>query len=256
MRRKCETISTNGRRMWMTPIAAAVLLLATPVLSAGQDAVSRAATSVDWTSARALKALFKDKLSVKHFLDEIANEGDTTGPEATPEVYDYRFVDLNGDGWLELVALVSGKRLPVFLDVVFQAPAPPADRLATTHRGFVLQSLSGFDVADLNSVLKDLDGDGTEELVMPQLLGDYAGTASPQATIPEVFSWKGADFAKVSGRYPEFYRDEVLPRLERKLQALESLPAAADPAARAVRRAEREKYVREIAEARRRAPQK
>jgi hypothetical protein len=242
----------------LATVVAAVWLLDAAAPGECQESLSRAASRVNWTSASALEALFKDKSSVKRFLDEIANDGDTSGPEATPEVYEYRFVDLNRDGWLELVALVSGGRLATFLDVVFQTPngAPPADRLATAHDGFVLQTLSGFDVGDLNAVIRDLDRDGTYEIVMPQLLGEYAGMANPQATIPEVFSWKGGDFAKVSPRYPEFYRDEVLPRIERQLQMLEALPATADPSDRSGRRAEREKYAREVAEARKRAPQK
>ena len=167
-------------------------------------------------------------------------------------------MDLDGDGWLELVALVGGGRLSTFLEVVFQTPngVPPADRLVTTYDGFVIRELPGFDPADLNAVLRDLDRDGTYEIVMPQRLGGYAGAANPQAAIPEVFSWKAADFANVSPRHPEFYRDEVLPRLERQLQMLEALPASADPSDRAARRAEREKYGREMAEARKRAPQK
>jgi hypothetical protein len=246
----------------MKTLVAALLLLATPVLGdvqgQGREPVSRAASRVNWTSASALNALFKDKASVKRFLNEIANGGDTSAPEFIAELYDHRFVDLNGDGWFELVALVGGQRLSTALEVVFQTPggAPPADRLATTHDGFVMRELPGFDVGDLNAVLRDLDHDGTYKIVMPQLLGGFEGAARPQATIPEVFSWNGGDYAKVSARYPEFYRDEVLPRIERQLQMLEALPAAGDAVDRANRRAQREKYAREIAEARKRVPQK
>jgi hypothetical protein len=129
---------------------------------------------------------------------------------------------------------VGGRRPSTALEVVLQTPgeAPPADRLATTHGGFVIRELSGFDVGDLNAVLRDLDRDGTYEIVMPQLLGGFEGASRPQATIPEVFSWKDGDYAKVSARYPEFYREEVLPRLERQLQRLEELPPTADPSDR------------------------
>ena len=170
----------------------------------GQEPVSRAAGRVDWTSASALNALFKDKVSVKRFLNEVANGGDTSAREFIAELYEDRFVDLNGDGWFELVALVGGQRLSTALEVVFQTPggAPPADRLATTHEGFVMRELPGFDAGDLNAVLRDLDHDGTYKIVMPQLLGGFEGAARPQATIPEVFSWNGGDYAKVSARYP------------------------------------------------------
>ena len=110
----------------------------------------------------------------------------------------------------------------------------------------------------LNQVLRDLDRDGTYEIVMPQPLGGEGASGGPRlpAEIPEVFAWKDGDYANVSARYPEFYRDEVLPRLERQLQLLEAQPGAADPSDRAARRADRENVVREIAEARKRATQK
>jgi hypothetical protein len=151
------------------------------------------------------------------------------------------------------VALVSGGRPSTGLEIVFQTPGgvPLTDRLTTTYDGFVMRELVGFDVPDLNAVLRDLDDDGTYEIVMPQSLGRRL-----PAEIPEVFAWKQGDFANVSARYPEFYRDEVLPRLERQLQMLETLPGAADSSDRADRRADREKVGREIAEARKRATQR
>ena len=192
------------------------------------------------------------------FLNEIATAGDPSGPTFVKDVFDYRFVDLNGDSWFELAALVGGGRPVTLLEIVSQTPGgvPPTDRLATTYDGFVISELPGADVLDLNAVLRDLDGDGTYEIVMPQVLGEFEGASRPQARIPEVFAWKDGDYANVSAHYPAFYRDEVLPRLERQLQMLETLPAAADPSDRTARRAEREKVGREIAEARKRATAK
>jgi hypothetical protein len=94
------------------------------------------------------------------------------------------------------------------------------------------------------------------EIVMPQLLGAFEGTARRQATMPEVYAWHRGDFATVSASYPEFYRNEVLPRLQRELQKLEALPEPNANAEKAESRARRENCLREIAEARKRAPQK
>ena len=227
----------------------------------GQHPMTPAARSANWSSASALSALFKDKATLKRFLNEVINEGDLSGPTFVEKVYEYRFVDLNADGWLEVVALVGGGRPSTGLEIVFQTPGGVAlpDRLTTTYEGFVMRELVGFDVpADLNQVLRDLDRDGTYEIVMPQPLGGEGPSGGPRlpAEIPEVFAWKDGDFANVSARYPEFFRDEVLPRLERQLQLLESQPGSADRFDRAARRADRENVVREIAEARERATQK
>jgi hypothetical protein len=259
--------SASTRNMCTKTFIAAVWLIAMPTVfgqgqtqNRDQEPVVPAARSINWSSASALKALFKDKAGVKRFLNEVANEGDPSGPTFVENVYEYRFVDVNADGWLELVALVGGGRPSTGLEIVFQTPGgvPLTDRLTTTYDGFVMRELVGFDVPDLNAVLRDLDGDGTYEIVMPQSLGGEGASGGPRlpAEIPEVFAWKQGDFANVSARYPEFYRNEVLPRLERQLQMLETLPGAADPSDRADRRADREKVGREIAEARKRAWQK
>lgn len=245
----------------MNTFIAAVWLLVTPAVfgqgqpqNRNQEPVTPAAKR-SWTSAAALNRTFKNNAVVKHFLNEVANAGDPGGPTSVVEVFDHRVVDLNRDGRLELVALVRGDRPSTFLEIVFQTPGhvPPTDRLASTYDGFVVRELSHVDVPDLNTVLRDLDGDGTYEIVAPQIIGEVVGASRPQAEIPEVFAWKQGDYANVSARYPEFYRNEVLPRLERQLQKLKGPPGPADPSTDAGRLAEREKVMREIAEARKRA---
>jgi hypothetical protein len=248
--------------MGMTTFIAAVCLVATATVFAhrqnrGQELVTPTARTINWSSASALNSLFKDKGRVRQFLNEVANDGDPSGPLSVVDVFDYRFVDLNADSWLELVALVRGDRPPTLLEIVFQTPGGvPLPHLGATYEGFVIRELSRVDVSDLNAVLRDLDGDGTYEIVAPQPLGEIVGAAFAQAQIPEVFAWKAGDYVNVSQRYPEFYRDEVLPRLERQLQRLEALPGPADRSDRAARRADREKVGREIAEVRKRATQK
>src|SRR4051794_7615856 len=212
--------SRHARRgaMRMKTFIAAVWLFATAIFGQeqsrnhGQELVTAAASATNWSSASALNSLFKDRARVKRFLNEVINEGDLSGPTFVEKVYEYRFVDLNADGWLELVALVGGGRLSTGLEVVFQTPGgvPLPDRLTTTYEGFVMRELVGFDVpADLNQVLRDLDGDGTYEIVMPQPLGGEGASGGPRlpAEISEVFAWKDGDCANVSTRYPEFYRD-------------------------------------------------
>jgi hypothetical protein len=69
----------------MKTFIAAAWLFATAVFGQGQtqnldqEPVVPAARSINWSSASALKALFKDKAGVKRFLNEVANEGDPRG---------------------------------------------------------------------------------------------------------------------------------------------------------------------------------
>ena len=264
MPKKFELKPSTGTAIRMNAFIAAAWLFVTPAFGQEQvqnrdrELVTPAARSINWSSASALNALFKDNGTVKRFMNEVTNDGDPSDLLSGLDVFDHRFVDLDGDGWLELVALVSGDRPGVGLEVVFQTPGgvPPTDRLATTYEGFVFRELGGRNVADLNEVLRDLDGDGTPEIVIPQAFGEIVGAAFPQTKIPEVFAWKNGDYVNVSARHSKFYRNEILPQLERQLHVLDALPAPEDPSERTARRADREKVVREIAEARKRATQK
>ena len=140
--------------MRMKTFIAAVWLFATAIFGQGQaqnseqELMTPAARMTNWSSASALNSLFKDKARVRRFLNEVANEGDPSGPTLVEKVYEYRFVDLNADGWLELVALVGGGRPSTGLEIVFQTPGgvPLPDRLTTMYEGFVIRELVGFDV--------------------------------------------------------------------------------------------------------------
>src|SRR5215203_4540648 len=117
MSRKCEMESASDSGVRLTIFVAALLLFVTPVAfgqgqtrNRDEEPMSRAAQRVNWTSSSALNAVFRDKPSVKRFLNEVANQGDAIGIESIAKVLEYRFVDLNRDGWLELVALVGGRR--------------------------------------------------------------------------------------------------------------------------------------------------
>jgi hypothetical protein len=74
--------------------------------------------------------------------------------------------------------------------------------------------------------------------------------------MPEVYAWNGNEYTRVSARFPAFYLNEVVPRLERELQKLEALHEPNVNAGKAELRARRQKYLREIAEARKRMPQR
>jgi hypothetical protein len=218
--------------------------------------VMRAARAASWASQSNLRAVFHDAAMVKRFLNDIASEGNTSVGDVVGEVYEFRIIDLDRDGWLELVALHSGivRKSSAALSIVFPRPSRhPAEPSDTAFEGFVLTGLTGFDVGDLNSVLRDLDDDGRFEIVMPALLDLSQDATQPLVTIPEVYEWHGGDCAKVSAKHPDFYRDEVLPRLERELQKLDALAGPNVSAAPAEIRARRQKYLREIAAARSRA---
>ena len=224
----------------------------TPVLAA--------AKKIQWSAASAepLRALFSDAGIVKQFLNEIDSRGDASDPGVFAGVQEHRIIDLDGDGSLELVALadVSGRAFFNNVIVVYHRvdPAEPEKPSETAYQGFVLRGVHGIDFDGLDSVLNDIDKDGSREVVLPELLGPDSGPIMPRATVPEIYVWNGRDFEKASAKHRWYYRDVVLPALERELQNLQADLPANDPRSQpAMRRALRAKYTREIAEARRRA---
>jgi hypothetical protein len=62
------------------------------------------------------------------------------------------------------------------------------------HEGADEKRTALTNVPDLNAVLSDLDGDGTDEIVAPQMIGEVVDASRPQATIPEGFDFpRGTD---------------------------------------------------------------
>ena len=228
--------------------------------AAGQDSIAPRARALDWSAGNTarLLELFRDTAVVRNFLNEIDRAGSPGDPGMFEGVREYRFVDLNADGVVELVALadVSGREFFNNIEIVFPTFERPIGRQRdeSEFQGFVLRQVHGFEVESLEAALKDLDGDRTYEIVVADTLGPERDRTVPQATVPEIYHWNGVGYEKASAKYRWFYRDVVLPALERQLQKLETLPSpAADPHERVRRQVLRDNYRLQIAEARKRS---
>ena len=196
-------------------LAAAVLITAVGAAQVPESlAIPAARLSWSATGAQALRALLKDNATVKRFLNEIDTGGDPTAPDLIAKVKDYRLLDLWGDGQVELIAIidVSGRSFFNILEIARLSP-----------QGLVTRNVQGFEIEDLDSTLKDLDGDGRCELVVPELLEPYEG-GRPLATLEEVYVFDGQWYVKASSKFPEFYNDVVLPRLQTALAKLNATP--------------------------------
>jgi hypothetical protein len=186
-----------------------------------------------------LRRILDDKSAVKSFLNEIGVDGAGPSERLVSDVKEYRFVDLTGSGAVELVALVdiTGRGLFNNIHIVYRRP-----------EGLVIRELHGFGLESLDQAVTDLNRDGVYEIVLPQSVSDYAGAAKPTPVLPEVYAWTGNEYDKASSRFPAYYRDVVLPTLERKLKKLDSLPEEGMTASEKVKqRQSREKYQSEIA---------
>jgi hypothetical protein len=134
------------------------------------------------------------------------------------------------------------------------ADAPiPANPLDSEFQGFLLRSVHGFEIESLDAALEDLDVDGLPEVVVTDLIEPDEGPTRRSATLPQIYKWNGRDYDKASAKFGWYYRKLVLPALESELQRLETLPQPEQPDDRAALQERRERTLREIAEARKRA---
>jgi hypothetical protein len=254
----------SNRLASIVPFTIAVLLGGvTGAAAQERGAVIQRARQLQWSAAgqAGLRDFFTDVHVVRTFLNEIQTGGDGSEPGTFAAVKEYRFVDLDNDGWLELVALVdvSGREFFNSIEIVHQSPAArgPRDRLAREYEGFALETVHGFEIDSLDAALKDLDNDGRYEIVVKDLVGAYQGTTRPNAVIPEIYGWTGDRYEKTSSRFPAYYRQIVLPELERALQNANAIPEATlNPPERNQLRLERAKYAAEIAAVRARLGEK
>ncbi len=95
-----------------------------------------------------------------------------------------------------------------------------------THQGInfagatgIRDSLSGQDRC-CGLVLTDMDQDGRLELVIPFKVGFHC-TACASPIWPAVMKWEGGRYAEADERFKAFYRDFVLPGVERRIASLE-----------------------------------
>jgi hypothetical protein len=119
-------------------------------------------------------------------------------------VGDFRIVDLDGDGQEELVSTIDFSSRQFFNRLVV------VSRRADTFRWQVLDT---WNLESLQDAIQDLDGDGRQELILPQPLTPYVG-GSLVATWRCVFSRAGdGDYETDKGKVITFLRDTELGRI-------------------------------------------
>jgi len=65
-----------------------------------------------------------------------------------------------------------------------------------------------------SQVIQDLNGDGKDELVIPQYLGRAGDRSSPSAIWPQVYRLQNGRYVEASRDFAKFYDTQVLPELD------------------------------------------
>jgi hypothetical protein len=139
-------------------------------------------------------------------------------PDEPVAVGDFAFADLLGDGRLELVASVDYSGRNFFNTVVIVRRAGDA---------YSVQRLPALDVETLTGAIVDLNGDGKQELVLPEPLTPYLGAGEPQAKWTAIYSLSGALYVENTAAFAAYYTSNTLATLRGKLVRAEAANATA-----------------------------
>ena len=205
-------MKTTGR------ISAVVLMsFGAWTLHAQTSSIVKEASAIEWTVANLSKlhAIFPGVKEVADFENQTLapDDRDDLDPQ---KVGEFLIVDLNNDGHLELICSVDVTDRAFYTDVV----------VFSQRRGQIVRtdtSTRGANMVDLGSRIVDLKHDGRKEILVPQLLGQYAG-ADPAAQLPAIYKFDHGQLVKASREFPDYYNRLLLPQLKAKLESLFNEP--------------------------------
>lgn len=187
-------IAGNFRLMRKTLVIVMALTIAMAGLgrTAGQAQIPW-----DESNIRTLKALTKADIA------NILNAVPGNAKDLTPDRIDqFRFADLEGNGKYELLLTESGPCSSYVM--IFQ-------QIGGGHvypQGF-------FGGANLKTAIRDLNGDGKDELVIYRPL--VLHSCIDVTTWPAVYRLHKGKYVEASRDFPNYYDDEVLPELARRI---------------------------------------
>jgi hypothetical protein len=172
--------------------------LSAKTLTGGQD-ISSASWKV--TAKKRVTDYSWGKADIGAFLDKV-----TDNQEITSSVGDFRFLDVDSDGQIELVATVdfSGRAFFNTLYIVRQE-----------KKKFRVQEIKVWNMFSLADAIEDIDGDGHMELITRQSLTPYLG-AAPQALWKAVYSLNGSEYEDRSAAFASYYEKSVLNQMAQK----------------------------------------
>jgi hypothetical protein len=154
------------------------------------------------------------RVQAQHLLETVLPDADLVAPNVG-EAY---FVDLDKDANLELVATVDYSGRGFFNNVVVVWQQQDKFVWSETRN-------NGRSIENLSSHLIDANGDGRPELVLERFMDRYEGAQRvPTETI--VYRWQTQGFKDDSDAFPQYYRTNIVPDLEKKLAKASAKPSS------------------------------
>jgi len=175
---------------------------------------------IAWNESNIERLRAFDKAAVARLVADVT--GNISGhwpPEVKPrDVGEFTWADLAGDGHYELVTTLDVNGRAFFNALMIYSRDSSGKVNSREIRGWL--------IGDLNGVVRDLDGDGKQELVIPTELSSRGW--SPTAATPTwsaVYRLKDGKYVEASRDFPDFYDKEVLPKLQDQIAEREKQAA-------------------------------
>ena len=86
-----------------------------------------------------------------------------------------------------------------------------------------MQREDAWNLEKVDEAIKDLENDGTYELVLQEALTPFRGGASPIAYWSSIYGWKDGKFMRVDFQYPDFYKNRI-PSIDAELKRIMNEP--------------------------------
>lgn len=87
-----------------------------------------------------------------------------------------------------------------------------------------VQEIDGWKMGNLNQMVRDLNGDGKDELIIPEEIGP-GGVWQPLMAMPAwpaVYRFENGKYVESSGDFPKYYDSDVLPQLNQEIREANS----------------------------------
>jgi hypothetical protein len=161
-------------------------------------------TGVAWTESNLDVLRTFDKSAVEGLANRMRDDG------MHAAVGEFAWIDLAGDKRYELVTRqdLSGRAYFDYLVVYWRSPAGK----------LTLDWIEGANLPSLDKIVRDLDGDGKDELIVPSAIDRHDPHYWPSGVWPKVYRLRNGRYVDASPEFAAFYDAEVLPKLERAIE--------------------------------------
>jgi hypothetical protein len=194
---------------YLASIALAALAATAAVQAAAASPKSGWASRGEWRDADLSRLMKKyNNSAVVTAFVRSALRSAVDGDYSYTNIREYRFVDLAGDGKLELVCTADfgGNYTNNNLMVI-----------AKTAKGYSHNDVEtgGFYIDNLDALIVSLRNDGTKQILLTRII---LGLTGPMIT--DVYKFNGAAIYKADAEYPEYYTQVLLPKLKAQISEL------------------------------------